>query len=210
MLELKFAVDQLHISLVKSTKDKETRALGTVSLESFSLSCNKAEHFLEVNVSLRCALISVHSLVTDQHRSLYINVNQASGDPLLLLSSKTSGFTESGTDLMNVRYTDVQRSSPEFETTFHSVDQDICILMSTVVFQIAPEPVIAVYDFLITTFTNDRIGDISQDPEPTTVAEDSAVQPTNRSNMMRITVRLDAIESMTPSIVILVLDKSAQ
>lgn len=55
-------------------------------------------------------------------------------------------------DLLQVKYTRVQRDSPEFQTVFEGVDQNVDVKMSTLVFRAAPEPILDVYDFIMTTF----------------------------------------------------------
>ena len=55
-------------------------------------------------------------------------------------------------DLLIVRYKRCQPESPVFHTQFDGIDQSVDIKISTFIFRAAPEPVLAVYDFVITTF----------------------------------------------------------
>ena len=55
-------------------------------------------------------------------------------------------------DLLIVRYKRCQPESPVFHTQFDGIDQSVDIKISTFIFRAAPEPVLAVYDFVMTTF----------------------------------------------------------
>jgi vacuolar protein sorting-associated protein 13A/C len=55
-------------------------------------------------------------------------------------------------DLLSVSYTRVQKESPEFLSVYEGINQSVDIKISTFVFRAAPEPVISLYDFVMTTF----------------------------------------------------------
>lgn len=55
-------------------------------------------------------------------------------------------------DLLSVTYTRVQKDSPEFLSVYEGIDQSVDIKISTFIFRAAPEPVISLYDFIVTTF----------------------------------------------------------
>jgi vacuolar protein sorting-associated protein 13A/C len=120
-----------------------------------------------------------------------VQILQKERDPLRFLTS-TEENAES--DLMRVKYTMAERMSPEFETRFNSRDQDISLRISTVVFTLAPEPVIAVYDFIVTTFSNDA--------ERSTEKEDVKSNPpfkreelqSNSQKVLSLSASLEAIE----------------
>ena len=64
----------------------------------------------------------------------------------------TSADTVGQDDLLIVRYRKCQPESPVFLTKFDGIDQSVDIKISTFIFRAAPEPVLAVYDFVMTTF----------------------------------------------------------
>lgn len=70
--------------------------------------------------------------------------------PLRFASSAESGSSDQ--DLLIVAYTRVQKNSPEFISVYEGIDQSVDIKISTFVFRAAPEPVISLYDFIMTTF----------------------------------------------------------
>ena len=51
-----------------------------------------------------------------------------------------------------MKYTRVQQASPEFQPVYEGIDQNVDVKISTFLFRAAPEPVVAVYDFIMTTF----------------------------------------------------------
>jgi vacuolar protein sorting-associated protein 13A/C len=64
----------------------------------------------------------------------------------------SSADTVGQDDLLIVRYKKCQPESPVFLTQFDGIDQSVDIKISTFIFRAAPEPVLAVYDFVMTTF----------------------------------------------------------
>jgi len=64
----------------------------------------------------------------------------------------SSADTVAQDDLLIVRYKKCQPESPVFLTQFDGIDQSVDIKISTFIFRAAPEPVLAVYDFVMTTF----------------------------------------------------------
>ena len=64
----------------------------------------------------------------------------------------SSADTEGQDNLLIVRYKRCQPESPVFLSQFEGIDQSVDIKVSTFIFRAAPEPVLAVYDFIMTTF----------------------------------------------------------
>ena len=64
----------------------------------------------------------------------------------------SSADTEGQDNLLIVRYQRCQPESPVFLSQFEGIDQSVDIKVSTFIFRAAPEPVLAVYDFIMTTF----------------------------------------------------------
>jgi vacuolar protein sorting-associated protein 13A/C len=72
------------------------------------------------------------------------------GSPTIEFMS--SADTEAQDDLLIVRYKRCQPESPVFLSQFEGIDQSVDVKVSTFIFRAAPEPVLAVYDFIMTTF----------------------------------------------------------
>lgn len=64
----------------------------------------------------------------------------------------SSADTEGQDNLLIVRYKKCQPESPVFLSQFEGIDQSVDVKISTFIFKAAPEPVLAVYDFIMTTF----------------------------------------------------------
>jgi vacuolar protein sorting-associated protein 13A/C len=55
-------------------------------------------------------------------------------------------------NLLIVKYARAQKASPDFSTIYEGISQSVDITISTVIFRAAPEPVLTLYDFVMTTF----------------------------------------------------------
>lgn len=76
---------------------------------------------------------------------------QPGADRIQFMSSAESGQSEDR-DLLNVTFVRAERESPEFDTIFDGVEQSVDVKISTFIFRAAPEPVVMLYDFIMTTF----------------------------------------------------------
>lgn len=80
-----------------------------------------------------------------------MNLVQPGMESIRFISSPESELPEDR-DLLTVSYKRVQKASPEFSTVYEDMDQSIDIRISTFIFRAAPEPVLTLYDFVMTTF----------------------------------------------------------
>ena len=78
-----------------------------------------------------------------------MDIVQPGKEPIQFISSMASDSSE---ELLAVKYQRVQPQSPQFMTTYEGIDQSVNITVTTVVVRAAPEPVITLYDFIMTTF----------------------------------------------------------
>ena len=108
------------------------------------------------------------------------------------VSSPESDVTDDK-DLLNVRYTRVQKESPDFMTTFEGFEQAVDVRLSTFIFKTSPEPLIAVYDFVMSAFVSGHsqpgsalVNSDREAREPTIVSESS-------SERMRVKVQLASV-----------------
>jgi vacuolar protein sorting-associated protein 13A/C len=99
-------------------------------------------------------------------------------------------------DLLTVDYKRVQKMSPEFWTLCEGIDQSVDIRVSTFVFHAAPEPVVGLYDFVMSTF-------VPQSPEPASrdrpsdamsLADTQAPTPTPAADKIRVVIRLASVK----------------
>jgi len=80
-----------------------------------------------------------------------MNLVRPGMDPIQFVSSAESDSLQDK-DLLSVTYTRVQKESPEFTIIYEGINQSVDIRISTFIFRAAPEPVLSLYDFVMTTF----------------------------------------------------------
>ncbi|KAJ7293574.1 vacuolar protein sorting-associated protein 13 [Mycena rebaudengoi] len=180
IFELNFQVDNLRASLAKTGSDGVEKPLGDVTLQRFALVFALAKFDMKVDVNLR---------------SVSMSLVQPHADPIKFVSSPESdSFVDK--DLLSLTYTRVQKESPEFLTIHEGIDQSVDIKISTFVFRAAPEPVLSLYDFVMTTF-------VPQSKTPTIenlVDSPSGVEPQELSTQsssdgkIRVLVKLASVQ----------------
>lgn len=98
------------------------------------------------------------------------------------------------TDLLRVKYVRAQRDSPEFESAYEGIDQTVDVKLSTLVFQVEPEPILAVYDFIMTTF----VPSFSQPPTLQVETAERSFQatsvPEQNDGKIRVLVKLQSVQ----------------
>ncbi|KXN90021.1 Vacuolar protein sorting-associated protein 13 [Leucoagaricus sp. SymC.cos] len=167
-------VGVLQASLFRSVSSSE-KPLGDLKLEGFSLTFGLAEHDMKVNVQLRSITMALVSLDARL-------VNVITSEPSLIAPT---------TDLLGVLYTRVQKDSPEYNTVFEGIDQSVDIRISTIVFHAAPEPIISLYDFIMTTFTSNS-NQTAAMPSSTLPSPDTNQMPNNESKI-RVVVKFESV-----------------
>lgn len=122
-------------------------------------------------------------------------------EPLQLFSSvgwsTGNGPASGGKDLLRVDYTRIQSNSPDYLSLYEGYDQIISVDVSTVIFRASPEPLVTLYDLLMTTFVPPSP---SPGNAPSLAHGSSAVsQPTRESSSqtgkLRLLVKLASVES---------------
>jgi vacuolar protein sorting-associated protein 13A/C len=108
---------------------------------------------MSVDIDLR-SIFPLSSLFGGTHRAFWLrSVSMNIYQPgLPTIEFMSSADTTGQDDLLIVRYKRCQPESPVFLTRFDGIDQSVDVKISTFVFRAAPEPVLAVYDFVMTTF----------------------------------------------------------
>ncbi|KAI6047634.1 vacuolar protein sorting-associated protein 13 [Pisolithus marmoratus] len=175
-LQLDFTVDELRATILKLYGDRYEKALGDLTLQRFRLACS----FLELRVRVDIKLENMTMIVAD-----------TMGKPLQLVSSD---HAEGGRDkdLLSLSYTRVQETSPDFVVAYPAIEQSVNICLSTFVFRAVPEPVISLYDFVMSTFVPQN-NDLPAKTNPE--QSNYAVDPVT-SGAMQVTVKLDSIQIM--------------
>lgn len=127
----------------------------------------------------------------------------------LLASDPSGNMSPGGTsgNLVHIKYTRVQRLSPEFLSIHEGIDQSVDIGLSTFVFSASPEPVLALYDFIMNTFAPGYSDNNPSIPEPEAglgieeptyqpivTAVPGPPQPPNAPETIRLRLRLTSIE----------------
>jgi len=149
IFELDLRVDRLRAALSKSSPDGKDRELGDVTFNRFSLAVALAKLDMNVDVNLR---------------SMSMNIYQSGSEAVEFMSSSEPDSESKGDDLLIVKYKRVQAAHPSYESVYEGIDQSVDVKISTFVFRAAPEPVLTLYDFIMSTF-------VSSPEQVTTVTE---------------------------------------
>ena len=99
-------------------------------------------------------------------------------------------------DLLTVKYTRVQQASPEYQPVYEGIDQNVDVKISTFLFRAAPEPVVMLYDFIMTTFVPQNSGNVEALPAPVPPdgAPEQAVAPGESPQKIRVLLTLASIQ----------------
>ena len=124
-----------------------------------------------------------------------MDVFQMGADPIRFMSSVDSESTTAD-DLLTVDYTRAQKASPEFLTVYEGIDQNIDVKISTFVFKAAPEAVLMLYDFIMTTFVPDTGNNAEQQDSTVKTGQgvEQPVQAQAEDQKIRVLVKLASIQ----------------
>jgi vacuolar protein sorting-associated protein 13A/C len=128
-----------------------------------------------------------------------MNYLGAGHDPTAFISSESS----LNQDLVKVKYMRVQVESPEFATVYESINQKVDVEFSTIVLRAQPEPVVAMYDFIMSTFVPAKP---AVNPPPTTDNQNLVVPPSQppspptqaSTEQIRVNINLQGVEGSLP------------
>ncbi|PPQ64275.1 hypothetical protein CVT24_008413 [Panaeolus cyanescens] len=174
--EVDFKVDKLRATVSKSSSEGTEKRLGHLQLDGFSLTFALAKYDMDVDITLH---------------SVSMNLKQAKEDDDLKFVS-TSEMDEKDIQLLKIHYHRVQKDAPDFMTTHQSIDQNVVISMSTLVFRAAPEPVLALYDFIMSTFVNSPAG--APQPSVTDIGNDSSLTSSPSEDVIRVAIKLEGVQ----------------
>ena len=179
--EFKFAVGELQASLSRSTPQGIEKALAVARLVGFDLDFALRKFDMSVDLGLR--KLELEMLDATRRQSLI-----DTGD------SQTQ-------DLMKVAYRKVQKESPEYMTVFDGADQSISVDLTTFRIHAQPEPLLALYDFIMTTFVPNG----PNEADGTTGSDQAAIaaqqeEKEDSGDKIRIRVKLRSIEREYPDL----------
>ncbi|KAI6162193.1 vacuolar protein sorting-associated protein 13 [Pisolithus thermaeus] len=174
LLQFDFAVDELRATILKSYGDRHEKALGDLTLQRFRLACSFLELKIRVDIRLE---------------NMAMNVAHSLGEPLQLVSSDRAEG-DGDEDLLSVSYTRIQETSPDFSVKYDGFEQSVDVCLSTFIFRAVPEPVISLYDFIMSTF-------VPQNNDLPCCSDESRA-----NGAIRVTVNLDSIRTQLPVMLI--------
>lgn len=159
-----------------------------------------AKYDMKVDVNLRYFFVGfmhvgslslTHLLIS----SVNMNVVQPSEQDICFISTRELGPSDDQ-DLLSMVYTRIQKESPKFLTLYEGIDQNVDIKMSTLVFRAAPEPVLALYDFIMTTFVPNSDHPIPSNPDYPPKDVGRLETSSDVDGKIRVLVKLEGVQGM--------------
>lgn len=120
-----------------------------------------------------------------------MDVVRTEKDPLQLMSSEHDDVSEDK-DLLSISYRRIQKTSPDFYTSYEGIEQSVDVCLSTFIFKATPEPVISLYDFIMSTFVPQQTNSIAVQAGPDAKADSPSTAP-GIGGTIRVAVKLDSI-----------------
>ncbi|KAJ3551176.1 hypothetical protein NM688_g4862 [Phlebia brevispora] len=176
-VEVNFRVDTLRVSLFRSSDGSE-KELGDISFDQFGLAFALARYTMTVDVNLR---------------SLSLNMIQPGKTPIKFMSSAAADTSD---DLLVVKYTRTDVQSPQFTTLYEGITQNVDVKITTVIFRTAPEPVVALYDFIMTTFVPENREIPAAPAADTTITAPGVQAQANPQDKIRVVVKLAGVQTI--------------
>ena len=121
-------------------------------------------------------------------------------EPLQLFSSvgwsSGNGPASGGKDLLRVDYTRIQSNSPDYLSLYEGYDQIISVDVSTVIFRASPEPLVTLYDLLMTTFVppSPSRGDAPSLAQGSSTVSQPTRESSSQTGKLRLLVTLASVE----------------
>ncbi|KAG8790912.1 hypothetical protein FRC17_008835, partial [Serendipita sp. 399] len=175
--EIHFTVGKLKVMMSKGSATREEIPLAELALERFSFDFELAKFDMQVGVAL--GTLSMNYLEAGKKPVPFIFCNDTSNQ-----------------DLVKVKYTRVEPASPEFNTLYESINQSVDGAFSTIIVQAQPEPVLAVYDFIMSTFVPEKppvVQPTNNDTLLVVPAQPPPRPPSDVNEQIRVNVQLQVI-----------------
>ncbi|KAF9435541.1 hypothetical protein BGZ76_006083 [Entomortierella beljakovae] len=141
--QFSFKVTKFAVTLKKSAQDVNLpeRVLADLIIERFDL------QFVLRPVDMSVDIVLGSLYVVDK-------VDPGSQYPYLISSDADGSAAGGSEDLVRVQYTKVNTISPEYHTKYKGIDATVDISFSTVTMILKRKSVLALFDFVLTTFTS--------------------------------------------------------
>lgn len=175
--EFSFSVGKLQASIFRSTSATTEKPLANASLEGFGLTFLQRKYEMSVDLFLKNVTLAMLDQVGKPQRPL-------------LSSGAVSKGDQKDLKLVQVRYLKVDKDSPEFMTKHEGIDTSIDTELSTFNITLAPEPILSLYDFIMTTFVGH---DEPPPPAEEGAGQEQAQEPVS-TDKMRIRVKLTSAQ----------------
>ncbi|KAJ1325154.1 vacuolar protein sorting-associated protein 13A/C [Microdochium nivale] len=192
--EFKFSVDKLQGSLYKSDPDGEDpdKLLVDLIAENFDL------HFYMRPFDM-AAEVSLGSVTVDDF------VENPPAEFKSIISSGDVEDRQKRTDLVRVKFTKVNRDSPEFMSVYDGIDTNVNVSISTINVVVTRKTLLTLLDFILVTFTNNnapgntntvttaKVTEEGDSDIAVTIVEPPVAVPQQEQGSMRVKVDLKAI-----------------
>ena len=177
--QFSFSVGKLQASLYKSTSSTTEKALADAVLEGFGLTFNLRKYDMSVDLFLRSLTLAM--VEQGQVRR-----------PLLTSANKDKSNTDF--KLIQVRYMKVQKDHPEFMTVHEGVDQSVDTELSTFNITVAPEPILSLNDFIMTTFVPQDDAQVEAEKKKDGEMVKEAQEVAKSTDKIRVRVKLTSVQ----------------
>lgn len=119
---------------------------------------------------------------------------QPDADPIKFMSSLELDSSQDK-DLLSVSYTRIQQQSPQFFSVYDGIEQKVDVKISTFIFRAAPEPVLTLYDFIMTTFVPQPTDQIVAQPAQSGALEVGTPKASNaEGGKIHVAVKLASVQ----------------
>lgn len=208
--ELDFTVESLHGSIYKSNTDptKPDRLLVEAHFEGFYIGLAVLPYQLSVDVGLRS--LDLEDKIVDHGPAFkYLITSRrledeqthgGNGNKAAATTSSTDVSPTHPKDLVSVKYVRVQPDSPDFMSVYEGIDQSINVELSTINIMLTRVSILAVYDWIMTTFvpatpaeTPDDSKQGAADAEHNTEASKEVAAAEPRKEKLRVRVKLTSV-----------------
>lgn len=181
--QFSFSVGKLQASLFKSTSATTEKALADAVLEGFGLTFNLRKYDMSVDLFLR---------------SLTLAMVEQGQIRRPLLTSAQKDKNDSDFKLIQVRYMKVQKDSPEFMTVHEGVDQSVDTELSTFNITVAPEPILSLNDFIMTTFVpQDEVAPEAEKNTGGEMVREEVQEVAKSTDKIRVRVKLTSVQGQS-------------
>lgn len=129
-----------------------------------------------------------------------MHVIQPGQAPIAFISSVEA---KSEQDLLAVDYRRVQQASSEYLSLYEGIDQHVDIKIATLIFRAAPEPLLSLYEFIMTTFVSHDSAPAAQlKPEASEGLTSHSPEPAVEevAGRIRVLIQLASVQGISVSL----------